>query len=135
MGRKGLREKGIWNTKFSNAFLFGVKNRTISLAYDIGGNPSLCFGGMNGGSGIRRRFEQGQYRMSTKRFMGYDYDKNGNLVVNKEQAKVVKQIYQEYLLGKTSDRIARELRAGMVNPTGMYLQSTACFEMKSIWVM
>lgn len=68
----------------------------------------------NSAWGIRRRFEQGQYRMSTKRFMGYDYDKNGNLVVNKEQAKVVKRIYHEYLLGKTPDRIARDFRAEKV---------------------
>lgn len=28
-----------------------VKIHTISFACDIGGNPSLCFGGMNNGSG------------------------------------------------------------------------------------
>lgn len=31
--------------------------------------------------GIRRRFEQGKYKISTKRFLGYDYDKNDNIVI------------------------------------------------------
>ena len=57
--------------------------------------------------GIRRRFEQGQYRISTKRFLGYDYNKAGKMVVNKPQAKVVKRIYKEYLSGYTADAIAR----------------------------
>ena len=64
----------------------------------------------NSSWGIRRRFEQGQYKISTKRFLGYDYDKSGKLVVNKAQAKIVKRIYQEYLTGKTVDRIARIFR-------------------------
>lgn len=35
----------------------------------------------NSSWGIRRRFEQGKYKISTKRFLGYDYDKNDNLVI------------------------------------------------------
>lgn len=30
--------------------------------------------------------------MNTKRFLGYDADENGKLVVNKQQAKIVKRI-------------------------------------------
>lgn len=33
--------------------------------------------------GIRRRFEQGKHKMSTKRFLGYDTDEEGHLVVNR----------------------------------------------------
>jgi DNA invertase Pin-like site-specific DNA recombinase len=77
----------------------------------------------NSAWGIRRRFEQGNYRTSTKRFLGYDQDKNGKLVVNKAQAKVVKRIYHEYLLGKTPDRIAREFIAEKVK----------CWDGKSNW--
>lgn len=65
----------------------------------------------NSAWGIRRRFEQGTYKISTKRFLGYDYDKDDKLVVNKAQAKIVKRIYQEYLTGKTPDRIARLFRS------------------------
>jgi len=33
---------------------------------------------------IRKRFEIGQLKMSPKRFLGYDADENGKLVVNKQ---------------------------------------------------
>lgn len=57
--------------------------------------------------GIRRRYENGKFGMSTKRFLGYDSDANGNLVVNTEQAKIVARLYDEYLSGKTVDYIKR----------------------------
>lgn len=44
--------------------------------------------------GIRKRFERGEVRVNTTKFMGYDKDKNGNLVINPEQAKVVRYIYE-----------------------------------------
>jgi hypothetical protein len=59
--------------------------------------------------GIRRRFENGQFKMSTKRFLGYDTDEKGKLVINLEQAKIVERIYDEYLSGKTVDHIKRIL--------------------------
>lgn len=59
--------------------------------------------------GIRRRFESGEHKMATKRFMGYDTDKDGGLVINRKQAKVVKRIYDEFLSGKTVDYIKRIL--------------------------
>ena len=37
--------------------------------------------------GIRRRFETGKHKMSTKRFLGYDCDEKGKLIVNSGQAK------------------------------------------------
>lgn len=57
--------------------------------------------------GIRRRYENGKFGMSTKRFLGYDRDTNGNLIVNPEQAKIVVRLYDEYLSGKTVDHIKR----------------------------
>lgn len=64
----------------------------------------------NSSWGIRRSFEQGQYKISTKRFHGYDYDDNNRLVINKEQAKIVKRIYSEFLAGRTPDSIARTFK-------------------------
>ena len=55
------------------------------------------------------RFENGQFKMSTKRFLGYDADENGKIVINREQAKIVERIYDEYLWGKTVDHIKRIL--------------------------
>lgn len=45
--------------------------------------------------------------MATKRFMGYDMGSDGKLKINKEQAKVVKRLFQEYLNGKSVDYIKR----------------------------
>ena len=57
--------------------------------------------------GIRRRFEKGQHKMSTRRFLGYDTDEDGKLVVNRKQAQIVKRLYSEFLSGKTVDYIKR----------------------------
>ena len=58
--------------------------------------------------GIRRKFEQGKITVNCTKFLGYDKDEEGNLVINKKQAKVVKRIYTDYLDGKGTNRIARE---------------------------
>lgn len=50
--------------------------------------------------GIRRRFEKGQHKMITKRFLGYDIDEDGKLVVNQKQAAIVKRLYYEFLSEK-----------------------------------
>lgn len=71
--------------------------------------------------GIRRRFEQGQHKMSTKRFLGYDTDEDGKLIVNPQQAKIVVRLYEEYLSGKTVDYIARIFKAEKIkNWDGKY---------------
>jgi len=57
--------------------------------------------------GIRRRFETGQHKMSTRRFLGYDTDEDGKLVINHPQAEVVKRLFEDYLSGKTVDYIKR----------------------------
>ncbi len=57
--------------------------------------------------GIRRRYENGEYGISTKRFIGYDIDEDGKLKINKEQSKVVKRLYAEYFNGKTVDYIKK----------------------------
>lgn len=64
--------------------------------------------------GIRRRFEQGKLHINHTKFLGYDKDENGNLVINERQAKVVRRIYREFLDGKGTNRIARDLELGGV---------------------
>lgn len=69
--------------------------------------------------GIRRRFEKGQHKMSTKRFLGYDTDEEGKLVINRKQAQIVKRLYSEFLSGKTIDYIKRIFeREGVKNWNG-----------------
>jgi len=59
--------------------------------------------------GIRRRFEQGKVTVNHKKFLGYDKDEEGNLVINEKQAKIVRRIYTDFLNGKGPNRIAKEL--------------------------
>lgn len=56
---------------------------------------------------ICRRFETGKHKMSTKRFLGYDADENGKLVINRLQEPIVVWLYQEFLDGKTTDYIKK----------------------------
>ena len=53
--------------------------------------------------GIRRRFETGKHKMSTKRFLDMNSDEKGKLIVNSRQAKIVVRLFQEFLDGKTTD--------------------------------
>lgn len=85
--------------------------------------------------GIRRRYESGKFGMSTKRFLGYDMDDSGHLVINPKQAKIVERLYDEYLSGKTVDHIKRTFeREGIKNWNGKTkwqattLQSMLCNE-------
>lgn len=61
--------------------------------------------------GIQYRYQQGKVQVNHNRFLGYDKDENGNLVINPEQAEVVKRIYREYLEGYSMDKIAKGLEA------------------------
>ena len=59
--------------------------------------------------------------MSTKRFLGYDTDEEGHLIVNRQQAKIVVRLYEEFLSGKTVDYIARIFKAEKIrNWDGKY---------------
>ena len=65
----------------------------------------------------QRRFKQGKFSVSTKRFLGYDKDKQGNLVINNEQAAIVRRIFADYLSGLGISRIAKRLD-GIKNISG-----------------
>lgn len=59
--------------------------------------------------GIVKGFKDGKVFCNTTRFLGYDKDENGNLVINEEEAKIVRRIYNEYLEGKSYNAIAKRL--------------------------
>lgn len=59
--------------------------------------------------GIRSLFRQGKLHLNTNRFLGYDKDGKGQLIVNAEQASIVRRIYEEYMNGVNPDVIARRL--------------------------
>lgn len=58
--------------------------------------------------GKRRLAERGKFNTKYARY-GYDYDEEGNLVINLEQAEVIRRIYRELSAGKTTNQIANEL--------------------------
>lgn len=69
--------------------------------------------------GQRKRFADGKVTVPFSRFLGYERGEDGNLVVNEEQAKVVRRIYALFLKGKTPYGIAKELTAdGVPTPSG-----------------
>ena len=59
--------------------------------------------------GIRYQYRQGKVRLNHTRFLGYTKDAEGNLIVDEEQAVIVRRIYREFLEGKTPGKIARSL--------------------------
>lgn len=50
-------------------------------------------------------------QVNHNRFLGYTKDEEGNLVIDPEQAEIVKRIYREYLEGYSMDKIAAGLEA------------------------
>ena len=69
--------------------------------------------------GIQYRYQQGKVQVNHNRFLGYDKDKDGNLIIDPEQAEIVKRIYREYLEGYSMDKIAAGLeRDGILTGAG-----------------
>lgn len=61
--------------------------------------------------GLQFRYQNGQVQVNHNRFLGYTKDEEGKLVIDPEQAEVVKRIYREYLEGYSMDKIAAGLEA------------------------
>lgn len=68
---------------------------------------------------IRKKFEKGELIINTKRFLGYDKDEYGDLVINEKEAQLVRRIFEDYLSGKGSFVIAKALNEeGIPTVTG-----------------
>ena len=59
----------------------------------------------------QKRFKNGKMHLVTERFMGYDRDGKGGLVINEEQAAIVRRIFNESISGMGVALIARGLEA------------------------
>ena len=69
--------------------------------------------------GHRKRFADGKVTVPFKRFLGYDKGENGNLVINEEEAVIIRMIYRNFLEGLTPHKIASILTAkGILSPGG-----------------
>ncbi len=58
--------------------------------------------------GIHKRFGDGSYIPSSLAY-GYAKDENGELIIKEDEAEIIRRIYNEYLSGKGSYAIARDL--------------------------
>lgn len=74
--------------------------------------------------GIRSKFKQGIPHINSKIILGYDKDEIGALVINEEQAFIVRRIYQMFLEGFSLKAIARILNAE--NIPGVHGQARWC---------
>lgn len=69
--------------------------------------------------GWRKRCADGKVTVPFGRFLGYDRGEDGNLVVNEEQAKIVRKIYGLFLQGRSPYQIAKLLtEEGIPTPGG-----------------
>ena len=59
--------------------------------------------------GLRKRFCSGIPQINLNRMLGYDMAPSGAWVINPEQAKIVRQIYERYLQGQSAHGISEEL--------------------------
>lgn len=69
--------------------------------------------------GQRKRFSDGKVTVPFARFLGYDRGADGNLVLNENEAVIVRRIYSMYLQGMTPHGIAARLTEdGVKSPGG-----------------
>ena len=69
--------------------------------------------------GLRKNAADGKYTVNFSAFLGYDRGPNGELVVNQEQAVIVKRVYDEFLSGRSVSEIREGLMAdGIPSPKG-----------------
>lgn len=61
--------------------------------------------------GFQYRYQQGQITVNHNRFLGYTKDEKGQLVIEPDEAVVVRRIYREYLEGASLQQICRGLEA------------------------
>lgn len=58
---------------------------------------------------MRGKFERGEVLLCTNRYLGLDRDKDNNIVINEEEAKIIRLMAMLYLSGMSYEQIAREL--------------------------
>ena len=70
-------------------------------------------------AGLRKGFQDGTSKMAQRRCYGYDTGPDGKLVINPDEATVVRWIFDRYLSGNSLGKIATGLEEqGIPSPTG-----------------
>ena len=80
-------------------------------------NPSLCPRTSSWGFSTATSNQQGKVLVNHNRFLGYTKDAEGNLIIDPQQAEIVKRIYREYQEGYSMDKIKAGLERDGI-PTG-----------------
>lgn len=61
--------------------------------------------------GFQFRYQNGEMTVNHNRFLGYTKDEDGNLIIDEEEAVIIRRIFREYLEGQSLIQIARGLEA------------------------
>ena len=68
---------------------------------------------------LRQGFQDGSSKMARRKCYGYTVGSDGQLVINSDEAQIVRWIYERYLAGDSLGKIAAGLeRQGIPSPTG-----------------
>ena len=79
--------------------------------------------------GIRERMREGKVCLNCTRFLGYDKDKNGKLVVVESEAAIVRKIFELYLNGFGVRKIKKYLEENEIKTvTGKDVWSTSTID-------
>ncbi|MDE6841493.1 MAG: recombinase family protein [Oscillospiraceae bacterium] len=69
--------------------------------------------------GLQKGFRDGTSKMALRKCYGYDVGADGELVVNSDEAAIVRWIFESYLNGNSLGKIAAGLeKRGILSPTG-----------------
>ena len=70
-------------------------------------------------AGLRKGFQDGTSKMARRKCYGYNTDPDGKLVINPEEATIVRWIFDQYLSGNSLGTIAADLeKKGILSPAG-----------------
>ena len=68
---------------------------------------------------LRQGFQDGSSKMATRKCYGYTVGSDGQLVINSDEAQIVRWIFEIYLAGDSLGKIASGLeQQGIPSPTG-----------------
>lgn len=115
-----LKEKGIevWFEKENIHTLDAKGELLITIMSSLAQEESRSIS-ENTTWGKRKQMADGKVSLGYSRFLGYDRGPDGKMVINEEQAKVVRKIYRLFLTGYSAHGIKKRLEAdGDLTPTG-----------------
>lgn len=68
--------------------------------------------------GLQFRYQEGKVQVNHNHFLGYTKDEEGNLIVDEEEAKIVRRIFREYIEGASFKDIADGLERDGIKTGG-----------------